>query len=82
MKTVTIPCEVGEIIYYPRRTAPIPAHLKVTQIRITQPGIIVDATNGRAGEEFHFTENDFGKKVFTVNEEAKAFTLAEKMYSK
>lgn len=80
MATITIPCEIGDIIYCPHHAAPIPAHLKVTQIRITQYGMIVDATNGRTGEDFIFPENAFGKRVFFEKEKEKAFEVAKAKY--
>lgn len=79
MKIITIPCEVGDVIYYPVPSHPLPVRPVVTQIRITQYGMIVDAVNGRTGEEFHFPEIAFGRKVFFGEEKEKAFELAKTM---
>lgn len=81
MATITIPCEVGDIIYYPTKTFPLPIRPMVTQIRITQYGMIIDAVNNRTGEEFHFPEIDFGKKVFFGEEGKKeSFEVAKRLH--
>lgn len=79
MKTITIPCAVGEVIYYPVPALPLPVRPVVTEVRITEYGIVVEATNSRTGETFYFPENAFGKTVFSEEEKEKAFELAKTM---
>lgn len=80
MTTIAIPCKVGDIIYYPTHAVPIAVRPRVTQIRITQYGVIVDAENPRTGETFCFPDSAFGKTVFTKKDKEKANELANAMY--
>ena len=79
MATVNIPCMVDEIIYYPARSHIFPIHLRVTEVRITRSGALVEAINDRTGEIFLFPEIRFGKTVFAGEEGRKhAYEICEK----
>lgn len=79
MATINIPCVADEIIYYPARSHIFPIHLRVTEIRITRYGAIVEAINDRTEEIFRFPEIYFGETVFAGEEGRKqAYEICEK----
>ena len=70
MKTINLPCTVGDMIYQPFGVMIIPYYIK--EIVINDDGIFIKAMNIRSEDTYidTFNINQIGKSIFLSNTEA------------
>lgn len=68
---VTLKANVGDIVYLPIPTLPLPARREVVEIRMHKHLTTYTLQNNRTGETEVFDDIDFGVNVFTDLQDAK-----------
>lgn len=71
-KMISVPADIGDIVYINLPNIQTPARRVVTQLRVTIHGICVTVKNARTGEQETHADTAFGKTIFVDENAARA----------